>query len=451
MAHAALPAGLRLFMALYRLIWYPALPLVMLYFLMRGRKDRAYLRHMGERFGGGAGPVGAVWVHAVSLGEMRSAVPLVRALLDRGDCVVTTHLTPAGRRAAETAFATEIAEGRLAACYLPLEFGWAYRRFFRRLRPRLGLVLEIEVWPVMILAARKAGVPLFLANSQYPARSFARDRRLAHWLGHPVRALAGVLAKSETHAARFAALGAPNIHVCGELRFDQPIPPALPAAAEALSRAHPALARRGVVTLASVVEGEDDHYLTAYRHVQSELRRQGLQPPLFIHVPRAPERFSAVGDLLEAAGQNVLRRSRAFDAQLGPRPGAFDPDADILLGDSLGEMYFYLALADVVVVGGGFVKKGAHNVIEPLALRKPVLVGPHVWTIEYPGIEAQAAQVMKVCPEIPDLAAELLDLLQNRHKLDAMADRTDSFFAEHAGATRRSLAVIDPLLGPRHD
>lgn len=432
---------LRLLILIYRLLWYPALPLVLLYFALRGRRDRDYLAHMGERFGGGPVLEGAVWVHAVSLGEMRSAVPLVRALLDRGERVVTTHLTPAGRRAATAAFAPEIAQGRVVVRYLPLEFGWAFRRFLRQ-RPKLALVMEIEVWPVMILSARAAGVPLYLANSQYPARSLARDLRFALRIGHPVQAVAGVLAKSALHAARFTTLGAPNVHACGELRFDQPIPPHLLQAGDA---ARPLLQGRAVVAVASVVEGEDALYLDAYREVQARFRAGGQVPPLFIHIPRAPERFSAVGDMLQAAGQKLHRRSEVFDAHLAAQPGTkLD---DILLGDSLGEMYFYLALSDLVIVGGGFVEKGAHNVIEPLALRKPVLVGPHIWTIEYPATEAQEAGVLQVCPTIPALSDALMDLLQNRDKLNAMSMRTETFFTEHAGATARTMAVIAPLLG----
>jgi 3-deoxy-D-manno-octulosonic-acid transferase len=442
-----MPLRLRLFLILYRLAWYPALPVVLAYFWLRGRRDPAYRQHWAERFGAGPMLDGAVLVHAVSLGELRSAQPLIRALLNRGHRVVTTHLTPAGRRASETAFASDIAAGRLIARYLPLELGPFWRRLLRRGRPRLILSMEIEIWPVMIAEARRAGIPLFLANSQLPEKSFARETRLARHFGHPVQIVTGVLAKSDRHADRFRALGAPNVQVCGELRFDQPIPPAHLAAADRL-RASPtgeALAARGVVALASVVEGEDAQYLSAYRTVQSHFRAQGRPAPLFLHIPRAPERFGTAGEELAAAGQTVLRRSAIFDASLALTGTGLDT-ADILLGDSMGEMYFYLSLADIVVVGGGFVPKGAHNVIEPLALRRPVLVGPHVWTIEYPGEEAREAGVMTVCPTIDDLAARLVDVFDNRDTLAAMAARTQPFFDAHAGATARSLTALDPWI-----
>ncbi|MDR5651581.1 3-deoxy-D-manno-octulosonic acid transferase [Ruixingdingia sedimenti] len=436
-----LPLRLRLALTAYRLGWWLALPLVRAYFRRRARRDPRYGQHMDERLGGGPVLEGAVWVHAVSLGEMRSAVPLVRALLDRGARVVTTHLTPAGRAASEAAFGPEIAEGRLLARYLPLEQGRYWRRLYARARPRLWLVLEIEIWPVMIAEAAKAGVPLYLVNSQIPAKSWPRAQRLARWIGHPLRGVSGVLAKSARHAERFRALGAPGVSVGGELRFDQPIPPAQPAAAAALA---PLLAGRPVVTLASVVAGEEDLYLDALSRLRE--RVPGL---LAVWVPRAPELFDATAGRLTAAGLRVARRSAALDAALhAPDPAAL-AGADILLGDSMGEMYFYLALAQAVVVGGGFVPKGAHNIIEPLALRRPVLTGPHVWTIEYPGQEAQAEGVLTICPDAAALADRLAVLLTDPAAQAQAADRAEAFFAAHAGAAARTLARIAPLLEDR--
>ena len=424
-----------IFLLLIRALWYPALPFVLAYFWLRGRKDPAYRRHWRERLGNGPTLPGAVWVHAVSLGEMRSAVPLVRALLDRGERIVTTHLTPAGRRAAESAFAGEIADGRLVARYLPLEFGWAYRRFLHS-RPKLALVMEIEVWPVMIAEARRAGVPLFLANSQYPAKSFARDLRFARWLGHPLQEVSGVFAKSEPHAARFRALGAPNVQVCGELRFDQPIQPTLLIRADALRQS---IGSRPIVTLASVVEGEDPLYIRLCSSLKVALRAKGLPPPLFLYVPRAPERFGPVAALLAQSGLQTCRRSDLLDPGLA---GNLQPlhQADVLLGDSLGEMYFYLAAADLVIVGGGFLPSGAHNIIEPLALRKPVLVGPNVWSIEYPGVEAVAAQVLEICQTAEAMAAAAM-----RRLTEGTQDEParEAFFIAHSGATKRILAALD--------
>lgn len=425
-----------LFLRLWSLLWHLGLPLVLGYLWWRGRKDALYAQQIGERFGRyPRGLPGAVWIHAVSLGEMRSAVPLVRALLDRGDKVVTTHFTPAGRREAEKVFAAEIAAGRMAVVWVPVETSWAYARFFRSFRPVAGLVMEIEIWPRMIFAARRAGVPLYMCNAQYPTKSMARDQGfpLRHAL---MRGFAGAFVKSDLQAERFASVGVADIEVTGELRFDQPVPPVQLAAA-AVARTWLAGDRR-VITFASVVEGEDAVYLDA---MAAALARE--VPPLFVYVPRKPERFDEVAGLIAARGFTLVRRSGVLDGSLAPVAAA--PAVQVLLGDSLGEMYFYLALADLVVTGGGFTPNGAHNIIEPLALKRPVIVGPEVHTIEYPVTEAIEAGVC--------LRVETADALARALALAGWAgpgpDAIDDFFAEHAGATVRTLAALDRRLTSR--
>ncbi len=419
-----------LFLRFWSLLWHIGLPVVLAYLWKRGRKDPLYARHIGERFGRyPAGLPGSLWIHAVSLGELRSAVPLIRGLLDRGETVVTTHFTPAGRREAERVFAEEIAAGRLMPVWVPVETSSAYKRFFKTFRPRLGLVMEIEIWPRMIFAARAAGVPLYMCNAQYPTDSMVRDARFGI---RPalMRGFSGAFVKSELQARRFASVGVRNIAVTGELRFDQPIPAAQLAAAAAV---RPTLGPRRVIAFASVTEPEEALFLAAARELLS--RRT---PPIILFIPRAPERFGAVAQAMTEKGVLFARRSQRLDGRLAPLSQA---PMDVLLGDSLGEMYFYLALADRVVVGGGFQPKGSHNIIEPLALRKPVLVGPHVQTIEYPAVEAIAAGVCQ------QTSADRLvqDVLTWP---DPSPETIAAFMAAHSGATARTLAAIAPLLRP---
>jgi 3-deoxy-D-manno-octulosonic-acid transferase len=426
---------MRLFLALWSLLWALSLPAILLYLRRRGRKDALYAAHLAERFGRYRDPrTGAVWVHAVSLGELRSAVPLIRALLDRGEHVVTTHFTPAGRREANRVFSLERSQGRLRAVWVPLEFSFAFRRFFRAFQPRLGLVMEIEIWPRMVFAARAAQVPLYMCNAQYPSKSIARDARLPlrPWV---MRGFAGALVKSQLQAERFAAIGLRTIHVTGELRFDQPIPPALVAAATAV---RPTLAgRRPVICFASAVEGEDALYLDAIK-----TRLAAADRPLMIYVPRKPERFETVAGMIADRGFRFARRSQILDENLSL---CDTPDIDLLLGDSLGEMYFYLAMADRVVTGGGFTPHGAHNIIEPLALGKPVIVGPEIQTIEYPAVEAIAAGVCYHAQDPEDLARAL--------RPDGWPgpepQQIQAFLAAHSGATARTMAAIAPLLTRR--
>jgi 3-deoxy-D-manno-octulosonic-acid transferase len=425
-----------IFLRLWSLVWHLGLPVVLIYLWRRGRKDALYIQKIPERLGIYRQRLpGAVWVHAVSLGETRSAVPLIRALLDRGERVVTTHFTPTGRREAETVFATEIAAGRMAAVWVPFETSWAYAGFFRAFRPRAGLVMEIEIWPRMIFAAREAGVSLFMCNAQYPTKSMARDAKLSLRY-RLMQRYTGAFVKSNLQAQRFASVGVSNITVTGELRFDQPIPPHLVAAAS-LRRA--LAGDRPVITFASVVEGEDDLYLHA---IEAALNHPSH--PFVVYVPRKPERFQAVASLLAARGFCFLRRSLALDATLAASDLATAPGAkvrasmpDILLGDSVGEMYFYIALADRVVTGGGFTRHGAHNIIEPLALMRPVIVGPEIHTIEYPAVEAIAAGVCLRVETVAALAAALTDWPGPAH------DTIKAFLASHSGATRRTLDVLD--------
>ena len=431
-------------MIFYRLLWVPALPLLMIYLLLRGRKDPRYLRHLPERFGlyRTALPKGAIWYHAVSLGEVRSALGLIRMTLARGDKVVLTNFTPAGREEAERQFANEIEAGDVAVVWVPLDMFWCLRRFYRAARPRFGMTLEVEIWPAMVASARKAGVPLYLCNAQYASRPMARDARGLRIRQRLIASVAGAFVKSDLQKERFASVGTQNITVTGELRFDQPIPPALLSAAEAV-RPGLAVDGRNVITLASGVAGEEEVYRDLILTVQAAAMAEGQSAPLFIYVPRAPERFEAVCSMLREAGLKLQRRSEAFGA--GPEgltvwDRAWALDTEVLVGDSLGEMYFYLALADQVIVGGGFTPAGAHNIIEPLALGKAPVTGPQTWPIEFPFVEAEAAGVAQSCATPAAMAAALWP------PRPVSKTQVARFMAQHQGASARTLAAMDEIL-----
>lgn len=442
--------ALRLGIALWSALWTATLPLLLLYLLWRSRRDPVYRSHLAERWGWHRSwRPGAVWVHAVSLGELRSAVPLIQALLQRGERVVTTHFTPAGRGEAERVFAAAIAAGRVRVVWVPLETGWAYRGFLRAFRPAYGLVMEIEIWPQMIASARAARVPLLMCNAQYPSRSLARDSTRLPIRQALMRGFAGALVKSELQRQRFASIGLANIAVTGELRFDQPVPAELVAAGRA-ARHWLGAEHRRVICIASAIEGEDPTYLHAIHAVRAHQRASDQPMPLVVYVPRRPERFDAVAELLAAAGLVVLRRSAlggAFDPRQWPaqlRPAQLQPHLnagpDVLLGDSLGEMYAYLAMADEVVVGGGFSLKGAHNISEALVLGKPVVTGPHVHTIEYPFCEAMAAGVALCVADQEALARYLCSASRPSRQM------IERFVAAHSAAVPRTLEAIPGLL-----
>jgi 3-deoxy-D-manno-octulosonic-acid transferase len=413
-------AKVRLALILWRVFWFVGMPGVLFYLWRRARADSEYGRHLRERFGWHTRRDHPhVWVHAVSFGELRSAEPVIRALLADGHRVVTTHFTPAGRRACHQVFAAEIASGHVSAVWVPFDYGLAFRRFFKAFQPRYGLVMEVEMWPGMIAASARQGVPLFLCNGQYPSQSFAKDAGKFLSRRDIVSGFAGVMVKNDVQAERFKRLGQTNVAITGEMRFEMPIN----AVHLAMAKAHRGgFDPRPITTFASVVEGEDALFIAAIKNAGQRT----------VYVPRAPERFDESYDLLKATGLKVLRRSDL----LGPTLETTDQwpqDWDILLGDSMGEMTYYLGLADRAVIGGGFVPKGSHNIIEPLALGVPVIVGPHIWTIEFPAVEAIAAGVAQ------QVTAEGL--------ADALVAPTpdapiNAFLAKHGGSVSKTLAAL---------
>ena len=433
--------NLRVVLTLYRLIWWICTPVILLYLYQRSRREPAYIKHLAERFGfHSKREQSHIWIHAVSLGEVRSAAPLIAELLQGDLPLVTTHFTPSGRSEIQRLFPDAVASGRLVPCYVPFDTDAAFRRFFKAFSPAYGLVMEVEFWPGMIMSCKKRGVPLFLCNGQYPSKSFARDQARFFSRAKIVFGFAGVMVKSQLQAERFAQLGVKKIAITGEMRFEQPIPQAHMTAAGALRLSR--FGGRPIVTLASVVEGEDTGLLGVISEVRTYCQAQNMPPPLFIYVPRAPDRFETVAEMIAAHGFTFARRSTLLDAELSLLPDATESPLDILLGDSLGEMYFYLELCDLAIVGGGFCPKGSHNISEPICLKKPVIIGPNDSTIEFPAREAIAAGL---CEKL-DFAA-LANRLTRSPTTPPTQEILTDFLAKYGGSTQKTLAAITRFLG----
>ena len=442
--------GMRLAVGLYQTLWVLLLPAFLAFLWQRGKKEPLYRSFWAERWG--IVPTrlkNPIWVHSASMGEIRGAAPLVRALLAKGYPVLVTTLTPAGRTAAQKLFETAILEGQAQVAYLPFELRSSVQCFIRHVQPRCAMMTEIDTWPVLLSTIRQEGVPLCMANAQYPKKSIERD--LKKWGGFRAKLFSAyqlVMCKSETHAQRFRHVGCERVEVVGETRFDLPVSQKqIDAAAQCVRDWNLGLNERPVIAFASAIVGEDEQFVTAMQLIQQGLSEAGLAKPLFVYVPRSPQRFDAVHQLMQSAGLQTLRRSQVFDAELRSQISDFSvSDADVLLGDSLGEMYFYLALSQAVVVGASFVPLGAHNVIEPLALKKPVMVGHSIWGIEYPGVEALAAGVLQQHMDIPSLANALVHLLTAPGAYEQAMAGAEQFYAEHAGSTAKHMAVLVPWL-----
>ena len=456
--------GMRVSLVLYEIAWFFLLPIAFFLLWRRGKREPIYRQFWGERFGNTINhlnprPGRPLWIHSASLGEMRGAAPLVQALLEQRFNVVITTLTPAGRSSAQALFAEAIASGQAQVCFAPIEQTWAIKRFIAHFNPRCALMTEIDTWPLLISTTRRAknkqglAIQCGIANAQYPKQSLARDLRWGGFRAKLFRCYQLVLCKSDTHAQRFRQVGCQHVVVAGETRFDLPVPQdQLKAAAHWLFSLGLSCAAqeggRAIICIASSVAGEEAQFLQAYRLIQAAYQQLGKPKPLFIHVPRNTQLFEPIYQTMVAQGFAVARRSDCLDANLTQRPDQLiDVESiDILLGDSLREMYFYLSLAMVVVVGGSFVPLGSHNIIEPLGLKKPVMVGPSIWGIEYPGVEALAAGVLEQHQTIAQLAQAIVHLLTTPSAYAKSIAHADTFYSAHAGATKRHLAALKPWI-----
>jgi 3-deoxy-D-manno-octulosonic-acid transferase len=429
---------------LYRALWWLVAPLAVLRLLLRSRRERGYRQHIGERFGYTRGRAAddhapLIWVHAVSVGETRAAQPLIEALMDaRPDArILVTHMTPSGRATGEQLFGD-----RVARCYLPYDMPHAVRRFLRVWRPSIGLVMETEVWPTLIDECRRADMPLVLTNARMSARSYKRATRFGMATREVFGGFARVLAQSPADAERLTALGARQVAVLGNLKFDMATP------SERVARGHAwrqAIGSRPVWVAASTREGEESLVLDAH----AALATPGA---LLILVPRHPQRFDEVAALVERRGLRCVRRSawggEAVAAAAEPIADVPLPsDVDVLIGDSMGELGAYYAASDLAFIGGSLLPLGGQNLIEACAVGVPVLIGPHVFNFAQATADAVAAGAALQVADPAALAHTLDELFADRARRVAMGAAASAFAARHRGATARTVAVLMALLG----
>ena len=409
-------------------------PLYLLRLWRRGAAEPLYRQWPGERLGLYQAPAkgsGWVWIHAVSLGETRAAAALIAAMREQspGLRLLLTHGTATGR----TAGLELLAPGD-AQAWFPYDLPGAVRRFLRHWQPAVGVLIETEIWPNLQFEAAKFGLPMTLANARLSARSERRGRRFAALLQPAVRRLKLVLAQTLLDAQRLRASGAPSPLVQGNLKFDLQVDAGLLAQGR---RWHQLLQRK--VLLAAVTrEGEEALLLQAWQALPEAAR------PLLLIVPRHPQRFDAVADLITLAGLNLARRSQWQD-----QPAEAALGADVWLGDSMHEMSLYYGLADCALLGGSFAPLGGQNLIEAAACACPVVMGPHTFNFaEAAELALQAGAAIRVA----DFSAGLqqgLNLCRDPQRQTQMASAAESFAAEHRGAAARMAKQILRLL-PAH-
>ncbi|WP_322068567.1 lipid IV(A) 3-deoxy-D-manno-octulosonic acid transferase [Paraburkholderia bannensis] len=436
--------------AIYRALWWLIAPLAVLRLMIRSRRERGYREHVCERFGHSAGRLPEddtplIWVHAVSVGETRAAQPLVDALLAaRPDArILLTHMTPGGRATGEQLFGD-----RVLRCYLPYDMPHAVRRFLRAWRPSLGLVMETEVWPTLIDECKRADVPLVLTNARMSARSFKRAAKFGAAAREVFGGFTRVLAQSPADAERLSTLGARNVAVLGNLKFDMASPPALVARGRDWRRA---IGTRPAWVAASTREGEEELVLDAFAALK-------VPDTLLILVPRHPQRFDEVAALVARKNFKLARRSQwAPTAPTAPAASveghasvdALPLDVNVLLGDSMGEMGAYYAAADLAFIGGSLLPLGGQNLIEACAVGTPVLIGPHVFNFTQATADAVAAGAAQQVQDPADLARALRELFEDKSRRVTMGAAASAFAARHRGATERTVDVLTTLL-PEH-
>jgi len=411
----------------YTFLLWLFLPYIFFHLLRRAYKQREYLQHIDERFG--CYPTRSdrplIWLHTVSVGETHAAVSLVQRLRENYPYhqLLLTHTTPTGRAASEQLFGSDVLR-----VYLPYDYPFAVKRFLQHFRPRIGILMETEIWFNLIHSCCIMQTPLLLLNARLSEKSAARYARYPNLTRLGLNELSAISAQSEVDAARMTELGANNVSVMGNLKFDiQPSSPMLKLGAQLRTRFGN---DRKVFLLASTRAGEEVLLI-------SMLKQVDIPHLLTVIVPRHPQRFDDVADVLIQQGIRFQRRSDNCPVA---------PDTQVVLGDSMGEMFAYYAACDLAFIGGSLLPFGGQNLIEACSVGKPVFIGPHTYNF------AQASQLAVECgaalriQNSADLAQGLQNLLAHPDQLIKIGHAGLHFVRTHRGATEQALRHITYFL-----
>lgn len=409
---------------LYSALWYCALPVVLLRLFWRARRQPEYLSHVGERLGRysirSAAPV--VWVHAVSVGETRAAQALIdRLLVEWPDhTVLLTHMTPTGRQTASELYGNQ---ARVKPVYLPYDLTPAVKRFLSHFKPSVGIIMETELWPRLLHECKRRQIPVVLANARLSARSAGRYARWPGLTRLTLGSLTAIAAQTPADAGRLQALGAQQVAVTGNIKFDIVPPEAMTERSQILRER---AGERHILLAASTRDGEEALILDAF----GQLHESKF---LLLIVPRHPQRFDEVCELVRSRGYKMQRRSDESDIR---------PDTEVWVGDSMGEMFAYYRAADIALIGGSWLPFGAQNLIEACAVGTPVLVGPHTFNFQLVAEQAVAAGAARRCTDVVEAIKEAARLTQHPGEAEFMRQAGLAFSKAHRGASQRTLDLI---------
>lgn len=424
---------------LYSIGFYLYLPVIFVRLWWKGRKNPAYrdLQGWAQRLGF-VKPLPAerqcIWIHAVSVGEMIAARPLVQALRRQypEKQLLITNMTPTG-----LALARQLCDDQLAVVYVPYDVPDVVQRFLRRVQPELVIIMETELWPNLVHYTAQRGVPIMLANARLSARSAQGYARMGWMIRPMLQQLRYIMVQSQPESERFLALGAKpeQLVITGSIKFDVPVPVDLVEAGVALRASWGT--KRPVFIAASTHGGEEEKILRVFAAVAKV-----VPEVMLILVPRHSDRFDAVAALCEQQGFSVVRRSQGLPCTA---------TTQIFLGDTLGELFLYYAAADLAFVGGSLVPIGGHNLLEPAMLGLPVITGPHIFNFqEIYRLLTAADALIKVDDEV-ELPAKIVQLLQDETQRQKMGANAKKVVANNHGALAKHIDFISQLLrGSQH-
>ena len=419
---------------LYSAAIFALLPWALVHLLWRARRQPTYLSHWNERFarygGRNESRLPTIWLHAVSVGETRAAQPLVNALREAypGHRILFTHMTPTGRETSESLYGDSVRR-----VYLPYDTPGAMRRFLRHFRPDFGLILETELWPNLVAACRTESVPLLLVNARLSERSARRYARFASLSRQSLAELTAIAAQAPADAERLTSLGAVSVKITGNLKFDIAVPHSQIELGGELRRRY---GGRLAWLAASTRDGEEALILDAWRKAvfrAGPLRDAAGATALLVIVPRHPQRFDDVVRLARERGFRVQRRSEG---------GAVAADTDILVGDSMGEMFAWYVSADLAFIGGSLLDFGSQNLIEAAACGTPILIGPSTRNFADAARDALACGAARAISDAGDLIGAVNALLPDPAARARMATAGKDFAGRHRGATARTMELI---------
>jgi 3-deoxy-D-manno-octulosonic-acid transferase len=401
------------------------------YWLVRAFLKRTYRDRFGQRFGFGYPKFDkCIWIHAVSVGEVQAAAPLVRVIRKRfpkHNMLITT-VTPTGAARVEANFGDSVTH-----CYIPFEMPAAVSNFFASVNPEIALIMETEIWPNLYRGCGLRKIPLVLVSARISPKSVDSYRRLLPLFRETLSHGIIIAAQSETDAERFRSLGASPVRtwVTGNIKFDIELPEDLVERGEEFRRRY--FGDRLVWIAASTHDQEEQIVLAAHQQLLEK-----YPDLLLVLVPRHPDRFSIVADMINKEGF-------AWVARTDEQP--CDSDTRVFLGDTMGEVPLFYAASDVAFVGGSLVPIGGHNLLEPAALGLPLVSGPHVYNaqdISDMFIELGACHIVD---DTAQLVAAVDELLANPEEAAAQGNRALGIVQQNRGALARLLGLLEPLIG----